>query len=348
MVRVAACAGRKLLGQGLLRMGRAVPSSMMSVMSSSAFAQPVLTLPPSHWPEAVPVPRPRPDASTKLLLQIDDLRTAGFGVSATPQVREACERMALWARWLESPGGVPRVLHALHEDSIVLQVLQAFKQAHQDAAAGGSLEFFALVVEPVLERFLVSQAETLLALQQSHGDSRTPVRDIVDCVASEVLALCYHLHRAAPRIIIDADHCDELFAPFPAGLHYVTREILKNAAKATLDRHGCSFVAADSFSLPDVLSPTPLPEVRVTVRQTAESFDIVVADSAGGMKKSGLASFYTATPSANCVAKSLSGCGVGLPLSAAHCTAMGGSLTFETTGQGTRATLHFRLPRSVR
>jgi len=344
MGRTAACAGRRLR---LLRMGRSVPSSMVSVMSSSAFTQPILPLHPSHWPDAIHVPSARPNMAMKLLMQIDDLRTAGFGVSAAPQIREACERMELWARWLEAPSGVQKVLQAQQEETIVLQVLQAFKQARHDASAGGCLEFFVLVVEPVLQRFLVSQAETLLALQQANGQGRLPVREIVARVASEVRALCYHLYCAAPRITIDAAHGEDLIAPFPTGLNYVTREILKNATKATLDRHGCSFVAADSFSLPDVSSPKPLPAVRVAIHQTAESFEIVVTDSAGGMKKTGLASFYEASPSAKCVAKSLSGCGVGLPLSAAHCTAMGGSLVFENTVDGTRATMRFQLPRSV-
>ncbi|CCM02909.1 uncharacterized protein FIBRA_05023 [Fibroporia radiculosa] len=159
-------------------------------------------------------------------------------------------------------------------------------------------------------------------------------RDMVSMCASWVGELCEATFGAHPEIIIDGD-VDATFAYVPVHLEYILTEILKNAFRATTERHFNRHSSSRSSTIPPVvitISPPP-----IGGSSSPRFLSMRVRDQGGGVQPTHLAQIfsYSFTTAGRNAAQSSSGGGWddpelgGGPYAAQH---VGGSAAVEGSG----------------
>jgi pyruvate dehydrogenase kinase 2/3/4 len=166
--------------------------------------------------------------------------------------------------------------------------------------------------------------------------------------AEDAAALCaHHFDRSAPDVTIVADE-GATFTFVPAHLHYILLELLKNAMRATVERHGR---AGDDYCA--------LPDIKVVISVGDEDVCVKVADEGGGIPRSEVPLLWTylhsTAPRPSSIGLDvgsmqmgamaeglqgshapLAGFGVGLPLSRLYAQYFGGDLDIKSMdGYGT-------------
>mmetsp|Transcript_20874 Transcript_20874/g.29464 ORF Transcript_20874/g.29464 Transcript_20874/m.29464 type:complete len:427 (+) Transcript_20874:172-1452(+) len=163
--------------------------------------------------------------------------------------------------------------------------------------------------------------------------------EIVRHAAEDASMICCSKYGDSPEVIVSG-RLDLTFPYIPTHLHYILLELLKNAMRATVDRHGVGFRC---------------PPVTVVIADGADNEDVVikVSDEGGGIPRSQVEKiwsylFTTADPSVqenmiasnsdNSSASPLAGLGFGLPISRSYARYFGGDLDIMSMeGYGTDA-----------
>lgn len=171
--------------------------------------------------------------------------------------------------------------------------------------------------------------------------SRTSPFEIVRHAANDATMMCSRKYGDAPVVEING-RLDLTFPYIPTHLHYILLELLKNAMRATVEKHG---IYSD------------LPPVVVIIADSPENEDIVikVADEGGGIPRSQIDKiwsylFTTADPQIqegfigdkdHSSDSPLAGLGYGLPISRSYARYFGGDLDIlSMEGFGTDAFVH--------
>lgn len=171
--------------------------------------------------------------------------------------------------------------------------------------------------------------------------SRTSPFEIVRHAANDATMMCSRKYGDAPVVEING-RLDLTFPYVPTHLHYILLELLKNAMRATVEKHG---IYSD------------LPPVVVIIADSPENEDIVikVADEGGGIPRSQIDKiwsylFTTADPQIqegfigdkdHSSDSPLAGLGYGLPISRSYARYFGGDLDIlSMEGFGTDAFVH--------
>eukprot|EP00930_Biecheleria_cincta_P057776 TRINITY_DN43655_c0_g1_i1.p1 TRINITY_DN43655_c0_g1~~TRINITY_DN43655_c0_g1_i1.p1 ORF type:complete len:377 (-),score=71.79 TRINITY_DN43655_c0_g1_i1:449-1579(-) len=173
-------------------------------------------------------------------------------------------------------------------------------------------------------------------------DPRCSPTQILQQLSKSLGELCCELYGDKPKIILEGELDTEL-SFVPEHLNFMLQEILKNALRATMERHMCGGNA--------------IPPVTVSVMKGSFDMTIKISDAGGGMRQQRLQNIwrygYTSTQeaaagtradddlSALCgqdVASSrqLAGYGFGLPLSRVYAQYFGGDIHVQSMyGYGT-------------
>ena len=171
--------------------------------------------------------------------------------------------------------------------------------------------------------------------------SRTSPFEIVRHAANDATMMCSRKYGDAPVVEING-RLDLTFPYIPTHLHYILLELLKNAMRATVEKHG---IYSD------------LPPVVVIIADSPDNEDIVikVADEGGGIPRSQIDKiwsylFTTADPQIqegfigdkdHSSDSPLAGLGYGLPISRSYARYFGGDLDIlSMEGFGTDAFVH--------
>jgi pyruvate dehydrogenase kinase 2/3/4 len=169
--------------------------------------------------------------------------------------------------------------------------------------------------------------------------SRTSPFEIVRHAAHDATLMCTRKYGDAPDVVING-RLDLTFPYVPTHLHYILLELLKNAMRATVEKHGIY---------------SELPPVTVIIADSLDNEDIVikVADEGGGIPRSQIEKiwsylFTTADPQIqegfigdqedHSADSPLAGLGYGLPISRSYARYFGGDLdVLSMEGFGTDA-----------
>jgi len=166
-------------------------------------------------------------------------------------------------------------------------------------------------------------------------------REVVADAVADARLLCERVFWDAPEVQVETNLADsDRFRVFPAYIHYICVELLKNAMRATMDRH--AGLGAE------------VPSVRVSIGSDGEGhLGIEVRDMGGGIPvtvqdKVWNYSFTTVKDAEAQGDEALSGShgllaglGFGLPLSRLHARYLGGNLqVVSLPGLSTSAFLH--------
>ncbi|KAI2498067.1 Mitochondrial branched-chain alpha-ketoacid dehydrogenase kinase [Fragilaria crotonensis] len=171
--------------------------------------------------------------------------------------------------------------------------------------------------------------------------SQTSPFEIVRHAANDATMMCTRMYGTAPEVVIKG-RLDLTFAYIPTHLHYILLELLKNAMRATVEKHG---------------DYSHLPPVVVIIADSPDNEDIVikVADEGGGIPRSQIDKiwsylFTTADPQIqqgfigggdHSSDSPLAGLGYGLPISRSYARYFGGDLDIMSMeGYGTDAFVH--------
>ncbi|CAB9502038.1 oxobutanoate dehydrogenase [lipoamide] kinase, mitochondrial [Seminavis robusta] len=173
---------------------------------------------------------------------------------------------------------------------------------------------------------------------------RTSPYELVRQAARDATKMCQRKYGEAPEVQING-RTDLTFPYIPTYLHYILLELLKNAMRATVERHSDATGRA-------------LPPVQVIVADEHDNEDVVikVADVGGGIPRSNLKKvwsylFTTADPKIqedfigdrdhDAQNSPLAGLGFGLPISRSYARYFNGELTIMSMeGWGTDAYVH--------
>ena len=172
-------------------------------------------------------------------------------------------------------------------------------------------------------------------------DPRCMPGDVVSAAAYDVERLARETYGASPAIAVVGD-LDASLTYVRTHMREAVGELLKNAVRATLEKHG---------------DGSPLPDVRVVVASGASEITIKVGDEGGGCPRStrhDMWSWFWSSAAAparrplddgRAVARShgatLSGMGIGLPMTRCLARYFGGELALRPLeGHGTDAYLH--------
>jgi pyruvate dehydrogenase kinase 2/3/4 len=134
----------------------------------------------------------------------------------------------------------------------------------------------------------------------------------------------------APRVILDG-HKDLTFPYFPTHIHYIMTEVIKNAARATVEFHGAN------------KSENELPPIRVTVASGREDVTLRVSGQGGGIPRSKIKNIWKYSYTTAAEPTGLAGYGFGLPLSRLYARYFGGDLkllSMDGWGSDVYLTLH--------
>ena len=168
--------------------------------------------------------------------------------------------------------------------------------------------------------------------------SQTSPFAIVQHAANDATMMCSRKYGDSPEVVIKG-RLDLTFAYIPTHLHYILLELIKNAMRATVEKHGIY---------------AHLPPVVVIIADSPDNEDIVikVADEGGGIPRSQIDKiwsylFTTADPQIqegfiagqdHSSDSPLAGLGYGLPISRSYARYFGGDLDIMSMeGFGTDA-----------
>ena len=187
-------------------------------------------------------------------------------------------------------------------------------------------------------------------LHQSHYIGMIcPTTSPHDCVRQATVdasMMCRRTYGRCPPILVSG-RLDLSFSFIPAYLHYILLELLKNALRATMDRH---------------LHSDMVPPVEVVIADGKDNEDVVIkiSDEGGGIPRSQVDkiwSYLFTTANRNvqqsfiagdnnkdhCNESPLAGLGYGLPISRGYCRYFGGDMDLiSMEGYGTDAFVHLK------
>jgi pyruvate dehydrogenase kinase 2/3/4 len=173
--------------------------------------------------------------------------------------------------------------------------------------------------------------------------TQTSPYEIVNIAGQDATMMCKRKFGAAPQIEIRG-YLHQTFPYFPTHLHYVLLELLKNAMRATMEKHEGNATGV-------------IPPIQVVIADGTENEDVVikVSDEGGGISRSQMDSIWsylytTADPSIqhNILAdhssdSPLAGLGYGLPISRSYVRYFGGDLhLLSMEGHGTDAFVYLK------
>ena len=282
------------------------------------------------------------------------------------ETAESCENFRLH---------LARILDEKNSMSVVQTMAQAVLQLRKNThfAAHHDNHAFRDSIDSVLSRFYMARIGVRFIIEQFvacapagnavggsvHAGMRGGVIngavdpcEIAELAANDATAICDHQLGMAPTVTITlagspnnaASAEGTTFTYVPSHLHYVLFELLKNAMRATVERHG------DTDDRQACLSV--LPPIRIVIVLGDEDVCIKIADEGGGIARSEIDSLWTYmyTTAAHSVLEAggeasmapgnnsptLAGYGVGLPMSRLYCRYFGGDLDIKSMeGYGT-------------
>ena len=235
------------------------------------------------------------------------------------------------------------------------ELREAVRQGHIPGKVTGDVEFARMKeCHEFLDRFYMTRIGIRVLAGQYLALRGPPLRnyvgmicsqtspfEIVRYAANDATMMCSRKYGDAPEVVIKG-RLDLTFAYIPTHLHYILLELLKNAMRATVEKHGIY---------------AHLPPVVVIIADSPENEDIVikVADEGGGIPRSQIDKiwsylFTTADPQIqegfiagkdHSSDSPLAGLGYGLPISRSYARYFGGDLDIMSMeGFGTDAFVH--------
>eukprot|EP00571_Detonula_confervacea_P011759 CAMPEP_0172299748 /NCGR_PEP_ID=MMETSP1058-20130122/1983_1 /TAXON_ID=83371 /ORGANISM="Detonula confervacea, Strain CCMP 353" /LENGTH=444 /DNA_ID=CAMNT_0013009303 /DNA_START=361 /DNA_END=1695 /DNA_ORIENTATION=+ len=231
-------------------------------------------------------------------------------------------------------------------------------------------------------RVLAGQYLALRQQQKTHSDPADPNNDYMGIIckatsphqivlhaADDATWMCQRRYGDAPEVIVSGN-LDLTFPYIPTHLHYILLELLKNAMRATMEKHcGQDDKGDDFYTGTDV----DVPPINVVIADALENEDVVIkiSDEGGGIPRSNVKQiwsylFTTASPSIqeklvafgdggasnddnngamqdHSIHSPLAGLGYGLPISRSYAQYFGGDLSIVSMeGYGTDCFLHLR------
>mmetsp|Transcript_692 Transcript_692/g.1603 ORF Transcript_692/g.1603 Transcript_692/m.1603 type:complete len:418 (-) Transcript_692:248-1501(-) len=329
----------------------------------------------------------------RLAHRVEQLSDLPYGLSDTEHIQQLCDRYADWAESLteqakvQSPSddqaftaflcgmlGETAVARSMADTttskSYILAAIQEKAQLLKDSPE------YTLAADTVLDEFFTTRIGMRVMMQQFvNGGGRFSgysgiIRESMKAsevsihAAGVVRVLCHRLYGRSPNIEV-IDYENTPLSYIPSHLQYVIVELLKNAARATIENHSVppkmDFHAnpALQFAEPEWHAASKrLPPIRMTITHSEDECRITIEDQAGGIPSESqgkIWSYFTSSAEtradfgsqgnvqANTPSLYLAGYGMGLPLSRLYCRYFGGDLTLNSTaGQGTVATIRIR------
>ena len=175
--------------------------------------------------------------------------------------------------------------------------------------------------------------------------THTSPYEIVDHAARNATMMCERTFCRAPQVEIQGS-LHLTFPYIPTHLHYILLELLKNAMRAVMEKHG-------------MVANMTLPPIKVIIADGTENEDVVikVSDEGGGICRSQMEKIWsylytTADPAiqhdmladhSSCSASPLAGLGYGLPISRSYLRYFGGDLDLMSMeGHGADAFVYLK------
>ena len=243
-------------------------------------------------------------------------------------------------------------LYAKHSNVLIQMAKGAFELREQ---MGGD---FAKMTQchTFLDRFYTSRIGIRVLAGQYLALRRPPMMDYIGMIClktspnhivrqaiSDATMMCIRRYGRAPKVEVNG-RLDLTFPYIPTYLHYILVELLKNALRATAEKH---------------MEEARLPSVAVVIADGDENEDVVikVMDEGGGIPRSQMEKiwsylFTTADPKIQEAfigdndhgnESPIAGLGYGLPISRSYCRYFGGDLALMSMeGYGTDAFLHLK------
>lgn len=229
-----------------------------------------------------------------------------------------------------------------------------------DDTMEASLEFSQLQeLHSFLDRFYISRIGIRILAGQYLALRQPPVPDYIGMIclktspykivrqaADDANRMCQKEYGAAPEVVING-RCDLTFPYIPTYLHYMLLEVIKNAMRATVEKHGDS--------------DEPYPTVTVIIADQHDNEDVIIkiADVGGGIRRSHVKKiwsylFTTADPKIqedfigdrdhDSNTSPLAGLGFGLPISRSYAQYFKGDLNIMSM-EGFGTDCYIALPR---
>jgi len=171
-------------------------------------------------------------------------------------------------------------------------------------------------------------------------DANLHPKSVVKDACSNASMLCSHFYFDAPDVQIREHNTQEegkeiVFSYVPSHLYHILFEILKNAMRATVEKHG---------------SGEELPKVEIDIVKGMEDLSIRISDLGGGIQRSKMENLFkyhytTASPPEHAGGMAaLAGYGYGLPLSRIYAKYFGGDIQLTSMdGYGTQAYIFLKV-----
>lgn len=258
----------------------------------------------------------------RLSRRIRSLENLPFIVGTNPHVSRTLEAYRTSFEWLatypvvrslrDNADFATQLEHLVHSHANDIPTMaKGFQECSRYMTPGAVNEFLDTAIRNRISVRLIAEQHIALShvlseygAQGKHDgvvDVNCSPADMVRACSVIVSEMCEATFGASPEVVIDG-HVDSTFAYVPVHLQYVLTELLKNAFRATVEKHCRSHSLSSASAMPPVLvTISPPPRVPGIVRPSYMS--IRVRDEGGGVSPHNMArvfsyAFSTATRNA--------------------------------------------------
>ncbi|KLO17175.1 alpha-ketoacid dehydrogenase kinase [Schizopora paradoxa] len=248
----------------------------------------------------------------RLSRRIRSLESLPFIVGTNPHVSRTLDAYRRSFEWLATYPAVrtlrdnadfaTQLEHLVHSHANDIPTMaKGFQECYRYMTPGAINEFLdtairnRIAVRLIAEQHIaLSHALSEYGHQGKHDgvvDMKCSPADMVRACSVIVSEMCEATFGASPEVVIDG-HVDSTFAYVPVHLQYVLTELLKNAFRATVEKHWRSHGLSSASDLPPVLvTISPPPRIPGIVRPSYMS--IRVRDEGGGVSPHNMARVFS-------------------------------------------------------
>ena len=314
----------------------------------------------------------------RMAQRIEELKSLPFGLDRSPPILKVID---WYSHFVDTLTSMPRLANAADEQAFTANIDRQLQSPSlvvtmlsSAVASGGATanKQQRRFMQSVLDRFFTARIG-LRFLMEHHVSSAEPQDDdtsgiiranfdpaeVLRHAAEDATRLCEDEMGSAPEVIVTmpehedspSDSRNSRLTGVPSHMHYICFELLKNAMRATVARHG------------DGSGSTPPPPVRVVAAFGEEQLGVRISDEGGGIPLAHASRVWryayttaptplleiehdgdeqqSAQPPQGLSRPALSGYGMGLPLSRVYAQYLGGRLELRSLeGHGTDCFLY--------
>lgn len=311
----------------------------------------------------------RHELPIRMAQRVMELRSLPYGLSDKDPVQQVANLYSDYIRKMinfgdpsdSDDGAFTKMLESLFLDQarVIERMAQGVIELRQEIQTHPTVSWDSQIetdVTQLLDRFFTARIGLRLLVEQhfrahdSHEgfsgaiQSHCSPEQVAKDAIKDATGLCmYHLGMA-PEVALYGSSNGESFTYLPSHMRYILLELLKNAMRATVERHGSN--------------GSELPMVQIMIAHGSEDVTFKICDEGGGIARSEVNAVWTYLHSsakrppvaedlkqenrhnANSVG-ALAGYGMGLPLSRIYAKYFGGNLDIKSMeGFGTDCYLH--------